>query len=73
MSLISVNLVLLFDSSINKFDEGTSTSGSSIPRFDDTFNTFDKNNLKFDNAGIIRKFSSGTIRFDSTNNTFDLG
>ena len=64
---------ITFDSSINKFDEGTSTSGSSIPRFDDTFNTFDKNNLKFDNAGIIRKFSSGTIRFDSTNNTFDLG
>ena len=64
---------ITFDSSINKFDEGTSTSGSSIPRFDDTFNTFDKTNLKFDNAGIIRKFSSSTVRFDSTNNTFDLG
>ena len=64
---------ITFDSSINKFDEGTRASGSSIPRFDDGVNTFDKNNLKFDNAGIIRKFSSGTIKFDSTNNTFDLG
>ena len=64
---------ITFDSSINKFDEGTRASGSSIPRFDDGVNTFDKNNLKFDNAGIIRKFSSGTVKFDSTNNTFDLG
>jgi len=64
---------ITFDSSINKFDEGTRTSGSSIPRFDDGVNRFDRNDLKFDNAGILRKFSDGTVKFDSTNNTFDLG
>ena len=64
---------ITFDSSINKFDEGTRASGSSIPRFDDSINRFDRNNLKFDNAQDIWVWSIGTVKFDSTNKTFDLG
>ena len=63
-----------FDSSINKFDEQTSVaSGSSIPRFDDSFNTFDRSNFKFDNTSIPERFSSNTFKFDLTSKTFDIG
>ncbi len=63
-----------FDSGINKFDEQTSVaSGSSIPRFDDSFNTFDRSNFKFDNTSIPERFSSNTFKFDLTSKTFDIG
>ena len=63
-----------FDSGINKFDAQTSVNfGSNIPRFDDAFITFDKNNLKFDNTSIPERFSSNAFKFDSSTKTFDVG
>ena len=63
-----------FDSSINKFDEqNTVSSGSTIPRFDDAYTTFDRSNLKFDNTSIPERFSSNIFKFDSTSKTFDIG
>ena len=63
-----------FDSSINKFDtQNTVSSGSSIPRFDDAYVTFDRNNLKFDNTSIPERFSSNVFKFDSSTKTFDIG
>ena len=63
-----------FDSGINKFDtQSTVSSGSSIPRFDDAFVTFDRNNLKFDNTSIPERFSSNVFKFDSSTKTFDVG
>jgi len=63
-----------FDSGINKFDEQNSVEvGSNIPRFDDSFNTFDRNNFKFDNTSIPERFSSSQFKFDLTSKTFDIG
>tara|TARA_Y200000002_G_scaffold109070_1_gene89343 strand:- start:73 stop:2964 length:2892 start_codon:yes stop_codon:yes gene_type:complete len=63
-----------FDSGINKFDtQNTVSSGSSIPRFDDAYVTFDRNNLKFDNTSIPERFSSNVFKFDSSTKTFDIG
>ena len=63
-----------FDSGINKFDEQSSVEvGSSIPRFDDSFNTFDSSNFKFDNTSIPERFSSSQFKFDLTSKTFDVG
>ena len=63
-----------FDSGINKFDEQTSVaSGSSIPRFDDSYTRFDRSNFKFDNTSIPERFSSNTFKFDLTSKTFDIG
>ena len=63
-----------FDSGINKFDAQTSVNfGSNIPRFDDAFVTFDKNNLKFDNTSIPERFSSNAFKFDNSAKTFDVG
>jgi len=63
-----------FDSGINKFDAQTSVNfGSNIPRFDDAFVTFDKNNLKFDNTSIPERFSSNAFKFDNSTKTFDVG
>ena len=63
-----------FDSGINKFDAQTSINfGSNIPRFDDAFVTFDKNNLKFDNTSIPERFSSNAFKFDNSTKTFDVG
>ena len=63
-----------FDSGINKFDEQSSVEvGSSIPRFDDSFNTFDRSNFKFDNTSIPERFSSSQFKFDLTSKTFDIG
>jgi len=65
---------ITFDSGINKFDAQTSVNfGSNIPRFDDAFVTFDKNNLKFDNTSIPERFSSNVFKFDSSAKTFDVG
>ena len=65
---------ITFDSGINKFDEQTSVNfGSNIPRFDDAFATFDKNNLKFDSTSIPERFSSNAFKFDSNAKTFDIG
>ena len=63
-----------FDSGINKFDEQSSVEvGSNIPRFDDSFNTFDRSNFKFDNTSIPERFSSSQFKFDLTSKTFDIG
>jgi len=63
-----------FDSGINNFDAQSSVNfGSNIPRFDDAFVTFDKNNLKFDNTSIPERFSSNAFKFDSSTKTFDVG
>ena len=63
-----------FDSSINKFDEQNSVaSGSSIPRFDDSYTRFDRSNFKFDNTSIPERFSSNQFKFDLTSKTFDIG